>query len=804
MAKIYQMAFELAGKLDSSFQSSFKNANDTMSRTRRELEELRNMQKGVDAGFKKGVLNQASYANAQAQIANQTTKLTGVQGRLLAAQNMQNEAKAGRDKYGNTAVKATAAAAVVFAKPMADAVEFESAMADVKKVVDFDTPQQFKEMGQDVMVLSQRIPLATEGLAAIVAAGGQSGIAKAELISFAESAAKMGVAFDITADTAGEMMAKWRTAFKMNQAEVVELADKINYLGNTTAASAPKISDVVRRIGPLGDIGGVASGEIAALGASMVGAGIETEVAATGIKNMILGLVAGEGATKRQGEAFAALGIDATDLAKRMQVDAKGAIVDVLKTISQLEKHEQASTLKDLFGSESLSAIAPLLGNLDNLQDNLNKVADKAKYTGSMEAEFAARSATTANAMQLTANSVKNVGINLGTVFLPAISEASTSVANMAGVLAAWAQANPETASTVATVTLGTLGLIAAVGALGWTYNFLKGSVGGGVEALIDMHKWLFVSANMTTGYTRAQAILNATMLGFPALWVVAGIAAVVAGGYLLYKNWDTIVAFMSGAWESLKSGAKAVFDFYVNFWMNLPANIAYGVGYAIGFMQTLPQRTSEFFSATYAAATGWITATVTDVGAWLSQLPERTIAAGVAFIASFDNFGEGAYTTVVGWINRIPDAVSNAISNAGQSVAGFWNNIKTNFSAGQAAGAGGAGLPGHADGGIFNKPHIAWFAEGNSAEAAIPINNSSRSLNLLEKTNQLMGNPLGVGRGGITLSAPFSPSISVTGGDSNTLENVQRMLDVYRAEYERRLQSILSDFQQQQARVGY
>ena len=153
------------------------------------------MQKGVDAGFKKGVLNQASYANAQAQIANQTTKLTGVQGRLLAAQNMQNEAKAGRDKYGNTAVKATAAAAVVFAKPMADAVEFESAMADVKKVVDFDTPQQFKEMGQDVMVLSQRIPLATEGLAAIVAAGGQSGIAKAELISFAESAAKMGVVF---------------------------------------------------------------------------------------------------------------------------------------------------------------------------------------------------------------------------------------------------------------------------------------------------------------------------------------------------------------------------------------------------------------------------------------------------------------------------------------------------------------------------------------------------------------------------------------------------------------------------------
>lgn len=35
------------------------------------------------------------------------------------------------------------------------------------------------------------------------------------------------------------MMAKWRTAFKMGQSDVVKLADKINFLGNTTAASAP-------------------------------------------------------------------------------------------------------------------------------------------------------------------------------------------------------------------------------------------------------------------------------------------------------------------------------------------------------------------------------------------------------------------------------------------------------------------------------------------------------------------------------------------------------------------------------------
>lgn len=35
------------------------------------------------------------------------------------------------------------------------------------------------------------------------------------------------------------MMAKWRMAFRMGQPEVIAFADKINYLGNTTAASSP-------------------------------------------------------------------------------------------------------------------------------------------------------------------------------------------------------------------------------------------------------------------------------------------------------------------------------------------------------------------------------------------------------------------------------------------------------------------------------------------------------------------------------------------------------------------------------------
>ena len=96
-------------------------------------------------------------------------------------------------------------------------MEFESEMAEIRKVVDFDTPEQFKQMGQDILDLSTKMPMAASGIAKIVAAGGQAGIAKEDLLEFAQDAVKMGVAFDLTADQAGDMMAKWRSAFDLNQ-----------------------------------------------------------------------------------------------------------------------------------------------------------------------------------------------------------------------------------------------------------------------------------------------------------------------------------------------------------------------------------------------------------------------------------------------------------------------------------------------------------------------------------------------------------------------------------------------------------
>lgn len=191
---------------------------------------------------------------------------------------MQRELKGFQKEMAGLAIGAAAAGTAVLgalALPVNAAIGFESKMADIRKVVDgLDDKKAFAQMSDDILTLSTQLPMAAEGIAEIVAAGGQAGIARGDLMQFANDAVKMGVAFDTTAEESGQMMAQWRTAFKLTQEDVVVLADKINYLGNTGPANAKKISDIVTRIGPLGGVAGVASGEIAAMGATIAGMGL--------------------------------------------------------------------------------------------------------------------------------------------------------------------------------------------------------------------------------------------------------------------------------------------------------------------------------------------------------------------------------------------------------------------------------------------------------------------------------------------------------------------------------------------------
>lgn len=453
-------------------------------------------------------------------------KLAGIQKNVGTFR--KNLEKTGLGKIGIKDLITGGALAAPFAVGTRSAIEFESEMANVNKVVNFDSPQQFKQMGDDITRMSEVLPMAAGDIAKIVAAGGQAGFASNELLGFAESAVKMGIAFDQTADQSGEMMATWRTSFKMTQDGVTDLADRINYLGNTGPANTKKISDIVTRIGPLGEVAGLASGQIAALGATMAGVGVEQEVAATGIKNFMLAMTKGSSATKAQSQAFKAIRLDSKQVAKSMQTDAQGTILNILERIGKVDSASRVGLLTQLFGSESVTSIVSLVSNLDLLKGNLNKVGDATLYAGSMEKEYAARAATTENNLGLLRNATTNVSKAIGNAMLPAVNAVVDAVRPMVVQFAKLVEANPE--------------VVRGVAAAGIAFTALRLGI---VSTIV------------------ATKLLSFALKANPIGLVATGIA--LAAG-LIVANWSAIAPYFQAIWAKIKGPTMAAWDMFKTF----------------------------------------------------------------------------------------------------------------------------------------------------------------------------------------------------------------------------------------------
>ena len=417
----------------------------------------------------------------------------------------------------------------------AKAMAFESTMADVAKVVNFETAAELKAMGDTILDLSSRIPMAADGLGAIVSAAAQSGIAKENLIEFAEQAAKMGVAFDLSGDQAGKTMADWRAGMNLTLPRVYALADAVNHLSNNMNATAPALSEVVQRVGPLAMAAGLAETQVAALGAALLSAGANPQIAATALRKLTSTLVLGSAMSDRQAEAFRNLGFSATQMAKDMQTDAQGTILRVLQTLADKPKELQVSLLTEMFGEQGLASIAPLLANMGNLSLAFELVGDSASFAGSMEAEFEARSRTTENALQLLRNKLLATAITMGNAFLPAIKLGAEFMGDivegvrvfMGSPLGQWLL---QVTAALSGAVIGVTGFAAAI--------------------------WLVKASIPLIG--AALAPLKATLLAIS--WPVWAVIGAFSAFYLAYKtNFGGFADYVDGIWRKISLVFKGV-----------------------------------------------------------------------------------------------------------------------------------------------------------------------------------------------------------------------------------------------------
>lgn len=581
------------------------------------------------------------------------------------------------------------------------AVDFESAMADVAKVVDGlrdengNLTDSYYAMSDSIVQMSKDIPMAAEDLAAITASAGTAGIAAEELTAFTETAAKMGVAFDTTADQAGDWMAKWRTSFSMGQEEVTALADQINYLSNNSASTASEISTIVTAVGPLGDVAGISAAQIAALGSTMVGVGVQQDVAATGIRKLATTMVAGSSATKAQATVLQQLGLDATEMAQRMQTDAEGAILTFLEAVSKLPEAEQAAALKNYFGQESVGAIAPLLTNLDVLRERFEMVADAQLYAGSMDAEYAARAATTANNIQLYENRIAALKIQIGNYLLPVVNKvlgaASTGLDWLSDKIASAEGTVSGFIGTVQSKALAIFTMIRpkleSIGAKAQEiFTALSGQLTAAFEAVQPTLNWIIDTA-LPTAISAVLDLVDAfgsvvlTALEFKEVLIAA---AAVYGAFKAGKALQSMIQGFQQAKVTLalfKASAQGATIAQAAF------NGTLTLGETLTALFTGQVTLAQLAQAGWATVTGAVTKAFGALNAVLMANPIVLIVTAIAAVIAilvvlytkcegFRNFVNSVASAIVGFVKNAASAIAGFFKNLWATIQGIWSAV--------------------------------------------------------------------------------------------------------------------------------
>lgn len=537
----------------------------------------------------------------------------------------------------------TAAIGYGLYRAMQPAIQFETAMAGVRRVVTFDDETAIERLGDDILALTSSggLPMAAEGVASIIEAAGQAGIIddalpdderRAQLIAFARDAAQMGVAFDMSAAQAGEAMAQWRGALGLTQERALGLGDAVNHISNSMNASAPDLVQVIRRQGAVAMTAGLAETEVAALSAAFLAGGASPEIAATALKNFTGALTRGEAMTERQRSVMEGLGFDATEMAERMQVDARGAITDVMTALSELPEARRGAALSQLFGEESMGAIAPLLNNLDLLRESFDLVADPSDFAGAMLEEYEQQASTTANAVARLRGFITALSTTIGSVLLPELNALLEGIMPVVGIFRDWVEENPELIRQIGIATAGLFAMRLASLALRFAALTAAVPVLRLIGAGGRLVAFLPVLGRALLALLNPFALVRGAMIALRVALLASGIGAIVAGialaGLWIWNNWEGLLAFFQGFGVGLRAAlgpAAPLLDWLVE--------RARALAEWVGALVAPLDASAEAWAEWGETAGSWLGGVVAQLIEWIEASP--AVAQGVALVTA-------------------------------------------------------------------------------------------------------------------------------------------------------------------------
>ena len=375
-------------------------------------------------------------------------------------------------------------------------------------------------------------------------------------------------------------------------------------------------------------------------------------------------MASAQSGTGKQAEAFEALGVSVTNADGSLR-DSDEVWQDTIKALGQVENETERDTLAmDLLG-KSASDLNPLIEDGGEAYEQLAETMEKygLEFIDQETLDKANQfndELDTIKAMGMLA--FQSIGAELAAYLAPALEKA----VDLVGQFANWiTNLDPRVLAVVAGIA-GFLAVLAPV-------LIVIGKIATGVGALIQVFG----------------------LLAGPLGIVIAVIAALIAIGVLLYKNWDTIKAKAAALWANIQATFNGIKTTIITAWNTVKAAVS-------GAVESIRSKVSNTFAS--------VKATVSSIWNGIKDAIVTPIQSAIEKVRS------------------AIDKIKGIINGAHLSLPHF-KLPHFNIKGGTLPwGIGGKGTPPsisvdwYAKGGIFNSPTILAGVGEAGPEAVVPL----------------------------------------------------------------------------------
>lgn len=420
------------------------------------------------------------------------------------------------------------------------------------------------QMGADFPVSATEVAQAMDALAA---SGFNANQTVALMPSILTSAVASGEGLAQTSQVVTSALNIWGMAQENVGQNAARVADVIQQAANASALGLQDFGVALQYAGAPAAALNVNIEELSTALALIKNRGIDASTAGTSLRSLFTRL---SNPPKQAAEAIAQLGLQVTDSAGNF-IGLENVISQMRSAMQGLNDTQRIALAQAIAGTEGYSA---LLSLVDTAPEEYRRMTEEINNAaGSSARQYEIMKNTLSGSVEDMKGSLEALAINFGSVLAPSIRQAAAAIGSIADAINAMSPEQKAMLADIAMSIVGFTGFAFAAGkvvSIGGSLVTMYGNIAtvlAGHHIRNKLLEYSIIGIGRAFTFLRTAALTALPRIGaaFTLMLSPVGlaVAGVIAAGYLLYRNWDTVKQWITDELSALSNGFSAAFGMW-------------------------------------------------------------------------------------------------------------------------------------------------------------------------------------------------------------------------------------------------